>query len=241
MPEPADDRLGAELRDLAAWLTVPPAPDVTTAVRERLAAPARPRTWRRWWRWLAAALAAALVVGAVPPARAAVTDAVAGALRFAGVEVRRDGPRPAASPRGLPAAEPVDLAGARAVARFPVRVPAALGQPEQVVVADPDPGGAPRVVSLRWRGGTVVLDEFDGQVDIYFAKTAPDATWVDLDGRPAWWFPTGHPVVYVDRAGITRTETARLAGPTLIWVDTGVTYRLEGLPTLDEAVATAKT
>jgi len=38
---------------------------------------------------------------------------------------------------------------------------------------------------------------------------------------------------------VQRTETARLAAPTLIWVAGGVTYRLEGLSTLAEANAAA--
>ena len=53
------------------------------------------------------------------------------------------------------------------------------------------------------------------------------------------WLPGPHPVTYVDRKGIERTETARLAGPTLIWATGTVTYRLEGLPTLKEARAVA--
>jgi hypothetical protein len=47
------------------------------------------------------------------------------------------------------------------------------------------------------------------------------------------------PITYVDRAGVERTETARLAGSTLIWRCAVASYRLEGELTLDEAVRIA--
>jgi hypothetical protein len=48
-----------------------------------------------------------------------------------------------------------------------------------------------------------------------------------------------HPVTRVGRDGVPRTETARLAGPTLVWATDTVTYRLEGITTLEEAIAVA--
>jgi hypothetical protein len=124
---------------------------------------------------------------------------------------------------------------ARRTALFGVRVPAALGAPDQVQVGDPDPAGAPRVVTLLYRGGAVRLDEFDGTVSPYFFKTAPEARWVDVGTADGIWLPAPHPVTYVGRDGQEHTETARLAGPTLIWTDGEVTYRLEGLADLAEA------
>jgi len=47
-------------------------------------------------------------------------------------------------------------------------------------------------------------------------------------------------VEYIDRSGVPRWETSRLTGPTLVWLGT-VTYRLEGVATLDEAQAIANT
>jgi hypothetical protein len=40
----------------------------------------------------------------------------------------------------------------------------------------------------------------------------------------------------VDRDGVERTVTARVAGPTLIWSHNLVTYRLEGIANRDEAI-----
>jgi hypothetical protein len=233
--QPEPDDLIAELRDLGARLSVPPAVDQRGAVRARLAHPA-PR--RRRVRPLVAALAAALAVSIalVAPARAAVVEVIGDLLRVAGVEISREQPHQA-----LPAT-PSALPSASASAAFPIGVPAGLGEPDEVVGSDPDENGRPRVVTLVYRGGTVRLDEFDGRLDTTFFKTSPDARWVDPWGSVtgAAWLPGPHPVTYVGRDGRERTETARLAGPTLIWATTDVTYRLEGIGTLEEAIVVAR-
>jgi hypothetical protein len=240
MPDRQDDALVTELRALGQWLDVPEPADQRAAVRARLARP-HPRR-RHLRRWVVAGVAAVVgTVGAVAPARAAVVDAFGGLLRVAGVEVRREpapGPVPA-RPSPLPSPRSAALDEARRLALFPVRVPTVLGVPEQVVLADADTAGAPRVVTLTYRGGAVRLDEFDGKASPLFFKTAPDARWVELPSAQGIWLPGPHAVTYVDRAGTERTETARLAGPTLIWVAGAVTYRLEGVPTVEEAKAVA--
>jgi hypothetical protein len=177
----------------------------------------------------------------VAPARAAVIDAVGGLLRVAGIEVRPD-PAPGglpARPSPLPSLGSTTLDTARKVALFTLVEPSTLGPVDQVLLADPDPTGAPRVVTLTYRGGSVRLDQIDGAVDPAFFKTASNAEWAEIGGRQGIWLPGPHPVTYVDRAGVERTETARLATPTLIWAAGSVTYRLEGLSTLEEARAAA--
>jgi hypothetical protein len=230
-----DDDLAAELRALGAFLDVPEPADQRTAVRTRLT---RPVPARRRARWVIAAVAAlAGTVGAIAPARAAVVDAVDGLLRVAGIEVRRE-PDPGglpAQPGPLPSLRSAGEDEARRTARFPVRFPAALGAPGQVLLADPDPAGAPRVVTAVYRGGTVRFDQFDGAPEPVFYKSAPDGHWTEVGADPAIWLPGAHPVTYVDRDGTARTETGRLAGPALIWSTGGVTYRLEGLTTAAEA------
>jgi hypothetical protein len=141
----------------------------------------------------------------------------------------------------LPSTRSTGLDEARRQARFPVTVPARLGVPDEVLTADPAPDGAPRVVSLLYRNGPIRLDEFDGDLDPGFIKTqaGPDTEWTSVKGNFALWLPHPHAVVYVDRAGIRHEETARLAGTTLIWSDGRVSYRLEGVPTMAEAVAIA--
>ncbi|TDB81866.1 hypothetical protein [Micromonospora sp. KC721] len=232
------DDLERELRDLSAWLETPDPPEVVTRVRARLAAPKRRR-----WRYLVAVVSTALVVAALPPGRAALADAVAGLLRFAGITISTSSPPalPTGSPSPLPAQRPAGFDEAQRAVRFPIRVPAKLGPPEQVLVADPDSTGSHRVATLLYRGGALRLDAFDGRLDGVFFKQAggPGTQWVQVGEEPAIWIGGPHPVSYVDRDGAVRVESARLAAATLVWQDAGVTYRLEGQLTAAEAVGIA--
>jgi hypothetical protein len=241
VPEQEFEELITELRELGRAYVVPEALDQRQAVRARLARPA-PR--RRRVRFYLSAVIAALVVAVavISPARAAVVDAVGGLLRAAGIELRRDEPHDAlpATPSPLPSQGEVELAEARRVALFPIVVPEKLGSPERVLIADPDKNGAPRVVSQVYRGGSVRFDQFDGSLEPVFVKTAPDGQWVEGVGDFAVWLATPHPVSYIDRDGVTRVATSRLSGPVLVWADGSVTYRLEGLSTLEEASEVAR-
>ncbi|WP_433825703.1 hypothetical protein ACQP2E_26755 [Actinoplanes sp. CA-015351] len=239
-----DDELIGELREIGRALRVPQALDQRNAVRARLTAPA-PRLRRV--RLAAISLVAALIatLALVAPARAAVVQVVGDLLRVAGISVRAEHPPTdlPVDPSPLPSTVSSDLDEARRVAAFPVTVPVDLGPPEEVLLADPGPDGKPRVITMTFRGGTVRFDQFDGTLDGGFLKTTPDAEWVDLGtGAPlAAWLPEPHPLTYIGRDGVTRTETARLAGPSLIWSSTrNLTYRLEGLRTLGEATALAR-
>jgi hypothetical protein len=237
------DDLAAELRALDPWLAVGEPADQRAAVRARLSA-ARPRPRRRRVRLFVASAVAALAgtVAAVAPARAAVVDTVDGLLRIAGIEVRHEAaPRALpAQPSPLPSLRSAALADARRAARFTVRAPGALGEPEQVLTADPDAAGAPRVVTLVYRGGTIRLDEFDGAAWA-FLKTNTGGELLEIGSGSGVWLPRPHAVTYLDRRGVEHTETARLATPTLIWIDGEVTYRLEGLSSREEARAIAGT
>jgi hypothetical protein len=252
-PEPPDVRAAVRSR---LGTTAEPEVRPRRRIAARRAWLAARRAWiagrRRWLaarpRWITAAvtLVLAVAIAVLPPGRAAVAHAVTGLLRFAGVfagvEVHR-GQRPVPpAPSALPSTRSATLDEARARARFPVGVPARLGVPEEVLLADPAPDGAPRVVSLSYRGGAVRLDEFDGRLEPGFEKTAsgPDTEWFEVAGNPALWFPAPHALVYIDRQGVRHEETARLATATLIWTDGTVSYRLEGASTPDEAVAVAQ-
>ncbi len=200
-----------------------------------------------------AVLAVALVLVLVPPARHALAHAVDGVLRFAGIRVSAGPVRLPASARPLPSTGPVSLDQARARARFPVAVPALLGAPTAVEIADPGPDGAPRLVSLFYpsgyasagstgggsTNGPVRLDEFDGRLDGVFVKGTPGVQWVTVGGDVGLWLAQPHPLVYVDRAGVEHTETGRLSGPVLIWQHGEVSIRLEGVADLADALAIA--
>jgi hypothetical protein len=235
MGDARPDALRAELAALGRAVRVPePGDAFADAVLARL--PDRPavRRRRQGWRWLVAALTAVFVgVLAAPPVRAQLADW----FGFAGVRVHTGpAPTPSLAPAPPASASSVSTARAQALVRFPVRLPAALGPPDDVRVS-PDR----RVVSATWAtpSGPVRLDQFDGHLDYVFAKTAPDARWVTVDGAPALWFDAPHAVVVLQSGGAPRTESARLAGHTLIWERGEVTMRLEGDLTLERAVAVA--
>jgi hypothetical protein len=52
--------------------------------------------------------------------------------------------------------------------------------------------------------------------------------FTNVGADDALWFPEPHDVVFLAPDGSRRTETARLAGQTLVWQHGGLTLRLEG-------------
>jgi hypothetical protein len=226
--------LEAELRTLGRYLDVPPAPDVTLAVRTRLREPAPRRTpVLRYAVVVLLLLLSALF--AVPPVRAAVLEF----FRIGGVEVHQGSgpalpPTPALADRIVP-----DLAEAERLSGIRARPPALLGPPDEIRVMEG------RVVSLGYRPTAdrpaIRFDVFHGTFEPVFEKYLRfrEATRVDVGGVEGWFVPGPHEVVYVDPDGNRREATARLAGPTLIWHRAGTTYRLEASLPRDRLVAVA--
>ena len=234
------DVLESELRAVGRELEVAPASDLTAAVRQRLEGQAvrhrrmpgrRTDARHRRLAWRAALVVVVAVLAAliaVPPGRAVVIRV----LRFAGVELRQE-PGPVRSPGtggSLPGERRMPLQQARHQVSFPILVPAALGQPAQVVVSD---GG--RVVSLIYHQapyGLVRMDEFAGRLDqVYFEKFVhlSNVTKVAVNGTKGAWIKGPHELVYVTRSGTPAIASARLTtGNTLIWGTSQVALRLEG-------------
>lgn len=243
----SDERVEAALREIGGRLAVPQPPqDLATAVLARLDEPAQRRATRlvpnRLVPRLVAAVVGLLVALAVamavsPTVRAAVLDF----LRIGDVEIHYEPPpvEPTTTDVAQPGERDMTLDQARAAVKFPVRVPALLGDPRTVRVIERD-GGPPRVVSLHYRGARV--DEINGLISPVFEKftRAPDVVRTDVDGAPAVWIPRPHPVIYVDEHGTVHEEAARLAANTLIWEANGETYRLEGEFTRQRAVLIAR-
>jgi hypothetical protein len=240
----------SELRAAGRALAVPPASDLTAAVRQRLEGRAgyrgdervlRTRAVRRRLRWRAAvavvvALLAVLI--ATPQGRAVVLHV----FRFAGVELRQ-GPGPVRSPgngASLPGERRMSLEQARRHVSFSILVPA-LGRPGEVVVSD---GG--RVVSLIYRRtphGLVRMDEFAGRLDqIVFEKFVHlgNVTEAEVHGTRGLWVTGPQELVYITRDGTPAVASARLTtGNTLIWGTSQVALRLEGNLTKTAALAIA--
>lgn len=226
------DTLEDQLSDLGRDVHVPVPDGLEAAVMARVAA-AAPR--RRWRRWLAGLLLGVLGAGVVASPVGAEIRAWFG---LPGVSVTTgDDPvteTQTVTPTVPPAAGPADLGRAEDLAGFAPLVPAALGAPEHVEVS-----GDARVVSLSWTtsSGTVRLDQFRGDVDPIFWKTATEAERATVGLHEALWLPTPHRVEVVAADGTARTLPSRSSAPTLLWVVDDLTLRLEG--DLDLAAATA--
>lgn len=225
-----------ELRALGRGLTAQARPDLADRVLERIAQAPPTRRWRRWLAGLLAVVAAfALTAALAAPVRAAIVHA----FRFGGVEVRQEtGPSPNASPT-LPGEHATDLAGASAEVGFPIRVPAALGPPDSVTVAER------RVVSVRWQRptGPVQLDVFAGNLGVYWEKYVAGGVGqpVTVNGYSGLWFEEPVTIVYVDAHDNELPGSARQSDGTLLWYDGTQTYRLDGIRPRAAALAVAAT
>lgn len=239
---PEDLQLLADLRALGREGDAPAPASLVDAVTGRVAAlPRPPATTPAAAPGLFASRRrrVALVIGAVvlallatPPVRAVVLEW----FGFGGVRVEQ-GPGPDDAP------PPPEVSGGAAVSdaadavSFQLWLPAALGRPRGVEVSDDR-----RLVSMTWTvdGRTVRLDQFDGRLDFLMAKQSPGVRFTVVSGGDALWFAEPHEVVLLDPDGSRRTESARLAGHTLIWPAGRTTVRLEGDLSLTEAVAVAE-
>ncbi len=241
--------LESELRAAGRELEVPPAGDLTAAVRQRLEGRAVsrrpvPARWaaalrRRpvWRAALVVVVALLAVLIATPQGRAVIIHV----FRFVGVELRQEpGPeRFPGSSASLPGERRMSLEKARHHVSFPILVPAALGPPGEVVVSD---GG--RVASLIYRRtpyGQLRMDEFAGHLDpVFFQKFVRfgHVTEVKVAGTKGLWIKGPHELLYITRDGRPAAASARLTtGNTLIWGTRQVALRLEG--NLSKAAALA--
>jgi len=246
-----DRELAAELRQLGRELAVDrPDAELVDRVMARVSAePATPTrrpydrvsgygrrildAVRARRRAFAAALAAVLVgLALTPPVRAAVAEW----FGFGGVIVREaPAPGPSTAPPPPAATSKLTMQQARDLVAFDPVVPSTLGPPDGVEVSTDR-----RVLSLSWSDGPVRLDQFDGTLSPVMSKPAHDATTFTLAGTTYLWIERPHEVVVVDRDGRERTESARLAGSTLIWERGDTTLRLEADVSRERAVAIAR-
>lgn len=241
--------LEAELVRAGRSVRIDPVPDDLAAVVLAALSPLpSPRRRPAWWHWLrsrrrrlvAAVIIALLLASALtPPVRAAVTEW----LRIGGVLIGTGAPPAGTGSRSpgtadVPAgARAVSIEQARRAVEFTIGVPADLGPPERITVTEDR-----RVVGMDWTvdGDPVHLDQFDGALSYAFLKQHWSlVTPTEVDGADAAWLAEPHEIVYVDRAGIERPETARLSGPSLVWQpqfgEHRTTARLEGLTRLGQA------
>ncbi|GAA4095289.1 hypothetical protein [Nonomuraea soli] len=219
-------------------VTGPPPAEVASAVRARLQAPdpahdapaspavqperpVKPLSKVRRWQLVAAVVVLALALTAA---------AVVWVLRSTGVEIRVNDPSPSPTvTREIPGARSADLEEAARQVGFTPKVPAALGEPSEILVGDG------RVVSMFW--DHVRLDQFAGGVSPMFVKQLGGPEWPEevlVNGAHGWWIAEAHNLTYVTK-GNGETTPLRVADSTLVWGDDVTGYRLEGVKTLQDA------
>jgi len=241
--------LEAALVDLAEHLDHPAGEQLAMDVRRRIAAPARTRERRGNRARVLLAVAAVLVliavaIVAIPPSREAMADW----LGIGAVDIRRS-ERP-----------PADKTGANPVPGRPgsprerdalARLAAARGKVHFTIATPRDTSVGPLFdaeVDHRPTGGLVVLAyERFTLVEVaslpneppQIRKSMGPATHYEpstVRGREAAWIVGGtHEIAYVDPSGDLQLDTVRRSGPVLLWERDGVTYRIEGIPTLSQA------
>jgi hypothetical protein len=256
----SDAVLEAALRDVGRHLAWPPTPDLAPAVRlqvERGAEVATlPRRHVRRGLVLAAAALFVVLAGTLalsPGLRAAI-------LRFftlPGVTIEVDETAPPGDPSPDVGVEPflgrrVALDEARREVLFPVAVPAALGEPDEVYLLG---GGARALVTLAYRdapgvpvdpetGYAVLLTQLRGRpTESLIKKTDLEAGVVPLDvNGEQGYFVRGEHLVYVQAPGADPIpDEPRIAGNTLLWTRGPATLRLEANVSLDRALDIART
>ena len=205
---------------LGGELEFPPTPDLVRAVSGRLQR-------RRWRRPLVLAVAVAVVAlaiaMAVPPARSAI-------LRFfhlGSATVEQVETLPPAQQRPITAGLGPALVreDAEMAAQFGIRLPKGVA-PQQFYA---QPGMISTV--LRADGKPVLLSELKGDQTVLFKKFASPATSVqpvDLGEFGLWLHGGPHVLMWQFNFGRVHRVETRLAGNVLLWLDQGITYRLEG-------------
>jgi hypothetical protein len=199
---------------------------LTAAVLSRVAGvPVRRRLRDRWRAFVAGFLV--LVAGAAltPPVRAAVAEW----LNIGGVQAQPVGTGPTSAPSPPGVVGQLTLSEAERVAGFTPALPRELGAPAGVEASS-------GFVAIGWSSG-VRLEQFRAEVSPLYVKKY----YTSLQRVPeinGYWFDTPHELVLEDPAGGERR--VRVAGPTLVWVLGGVTFRLEGVSDQERAVQLAR-
>ena len=240
----SDAALDLALRDLGAHLAWPPAADLASRVGAEIdnVVPLRPRRLARRVALVAAASLLVLtgLLAVSPGLRAAVFELLG--IRGATVEVHES-----VSPPSGPSFAGQALLGdqvtpeqAESELGFGLSLPAGLGQGEGVFLLRE---GASTIATVAYRDGELILSQFAGRLEqetIGKAVTVEQADRVRVGDAPGIWVEGAHSVFVRDPSGVIVESRALLGGNTLLWTLDGVTFRLEGAATLDEALRIAR-
>jgi hypothetical protein len=211
----------------------PATPALARRVRERVEPEPAPRRRRPPALVLgfAAAVLAIAVAFAVPPARSAILEF----LGLKGVEVRRVETLPMPTLSGFDLGRRVTLAEAGELVDFPL--PSA-GDPRAAYVRTPPAGGMVTLV-YGTREQPVLISAFRGTAVPFLQKLVGPQTQIEAvlaaGGVGYWISGAPHILIYEDAEGQIREDRGRRAGDVLLWEDDGITYRVEGAPSLQAA------
>jgi hypothetical protein len=241
MSEPVIDRA---LRDLGAHLEWPPEVDLASPVRDAIenVTPLRPR--RRARRFVLVAAAALLVLTALlavsPGLRAAFFRLLG--IRGAAVEVHETVAPPTGSPFAGQAllGEQVTVAEAEEELGFTLSLPSGLGEGEGMFLLRE---GVTTIATVAYRDGDLIFSQFRGLLEeetVGKTVVTGQARRVLVDGAAGIWVEGDHAVFVRDPAGAIVESRPFVGGNTLLWSVGNVTFRLEGAPTLADALRIAR-
>jgi hypothetical protein len=239
------------LVDLGRHLDHGDGDELPAAVLSRITTPDRGAV-PPWVKVAAALLLALAIAVAVPSSRRALARWFGiGAIEVRGVTTTL----PVGAPdRTVPGSVPSSvansttsttsdaLAAARNDLAFTPLVAGSAAGPIIAVETDPRvPGG---LVAITY--GRFTLVELASKPDAFpiMSKQVPPGatvTFSDVDGVQALWIEGAHEISYLAPDGSVRKDTVRMSGNVLLWTVGSVTTRIEGLPTLAEALQVAST
>jgi hypothetical protein len=251
-----DGALGQALADLGASLQFPPTPALATAVGVAIRSqPTGQLRWRPFGRPLRRALALGIAAALLLAGLAAAIGFALGGLRitFGGPTPGPTLPNEVVNERAFGDRVALDQLGDRLAFRPLAPTLPALGKPDHAYVAEPPSGGA---LALIWgdRPGLpadpdshigIVITEFRADIGPEtFEKMLNSGVRVEsttVSGAPGYWIEGGeHFYFYRDADGRRVEETLRLVGSALVWEQGRLTLRIEGAPSLDDALRIAE-
>jgi hypothetical protein len=251
---PADRSLEQSLTDLGGSLQFPATPQLATAVALAIRSDPARQSWsfgRPLRRGLGLGLAAALLVAGL----ATAIGFALGGLRITFEGAGPGSPLPGEVVLERAFGERVALDRAAERLEFSPLAPTLpeLGAPDHAYVAEPPSGGS---LALIWgdrpgfaadaeSGIGVVLTQFRADIGPEsFEKMLSSGVSVRLTtvkDASGYWIEGGeHLFFYRDADGRVVEDSLRLVGTALVWEQGGLTLRIEGAPSLSDALRIAR-
>jgi hypothetical protein len=240
------------LRATAQAFPYPPTPDLTGAVRRRLAqepSPVRRLPVPHRVVWAALALAVLLAALLVAPRAEALVRAI---FQIGSLQIIVASPTPMPPPSATPGPTPpppaalLDLAGETTLAAaqqgpIPLRLPtypADLGPPDRVYRQNLDGPAVILVWLVPGQPDQVRLALYELSSRVIGQKLMGDTTTLEMTtvhGQPAVWLRGPHVLQFYHNGQIEMTGRRLVTGDVLAWEEGRITFRLETTLPLDEA------